>query len=107
MTTKIKLPVTASAKVVSNPIVRQNNTVVYGGPVGGTATAGTISILAKAPDAVAFETPKDDDGVDLNTINIASPEKLNIPGKIQEYQVSVAGFAGTATEIFFVVDSTG
>lgn len=99
MTTQVKVSVTATNKVVDNPITKVNNTVSYGGGVDGTATAGTITLLAKSPFAVNFETPPS------SVINIATPVHLNITGKITEYDVTVAGFAGTATEIFLNVDS--
>ena len=106
MTTKITVSVAASNLVVSNPLVRQNNVVAFGGGIDGTATAGTITLLAKSPGSANFETPKDSSGSDLNTIDIASPEKLNIPTKIQEYYVTVTGFSGTATNFYLVLDST-
>lgn len=99
MSTPVKVSVTATNKGVPNPIAKVNNTVVFGGGVDGTATAGTITLLAKAPHSTNFETPSS------NVINIATPVHLNIVGKIEEYDVTVAGFAGTATQIFVVLDS--
>lgn len=97
MTTPVKVSTTASNKVVSNPLAKNNNTVAFGGGVDGTATGGTITLLAKSPGAINFETPSS------NVINIATPVHLNISGKITEYDVTIAGFLGTATEIFIIL----
>ncbi len=105
MATDVRIAVTASGLDFPNPVARKNNVVTYGGPITGTATAGTLTINCKAPGGIVFESPKDSDGVVLNTIDLASPQKLNIPGKIQSYEFTMAGFAGTATEIFLSIDS--
>ncbi|MEE9459612.1 MAG: hypothetical protein V3V84_07615 [Candidatus Bathyarchaeia archaeon] len=105
MATNARIAVTASGLEFPNPIVRKNNVVTYGGPVTGTVTAGTLTINCKAPRGLVFESPKDSEGNVLNTINLASPQKLNIPGKIESYEFTISGFAGTATEIFLPIDS--
>lgn len=106
MATKIQIPVTATNEVKSNPIVRKQNTIVYAGPVGsGTVTAGTLTVTAKIPDSTVFETPKDSAGSALNTIDLAAPETLNLFGPIQQYEFTITGFAGTATEIFLSLNT--
>lgn len=108
MSGKITASSTASADVHPTPTdTKAINTVTYSGPVDGTATAGTITINCKAPGSTVFESPKDSSGAVLNTIDIAAPEKLNIPGEITQYEITVAGFAGTASLIDLTVSSYG
>ena len=98
MTKKVRIPFDAAAVVVPTPEAGHSmNSVVYAGPVDGTATAGVITVRCKAPASTNFESPKDSAGVVTNTIDIAAPEKLNIPGEIVDYEFTIAGFVGTAT----------
>ena len=105
MATKSRIPKTASGLAFPNPIVKTKNVVTYGGPIDGTATAGILTINCKAPGGIVFESPKDSSGSVLNTIDLAAPQKLNIPGRIEQYDFSIAGFTGSASEIFLSIDS--
>ena len=77
------------------------NTVNLGlDPDGGTVTGGTVTIRAKSVAAAEFET------LSVNTIDLSSPVHLRICGKIEEYEFTVSGFAGTAPSVYMSLDST-
>lgn len=103
---KIRVTTTASNEVANNPEGSHLfNTVVYSGPVSGKVTAGVLTINVKSPGGTVFEVPKDSSGSPLNTIDLAAPETLNIQGRIVEYEFTMSGFSGTATEINMEVSS--
>lgn len=77
------------------------NTVNLGAdPDGGTVTAGTLTVRAKSVSGAEFEA------ITPNTIDLAAPIHLQLCGKIEEYEFTVTGFAGTATKVYIALDAT-
>lgn len=77
------------------------NTVNLGlDPDGGTVTAGTLTVRAKSVAAAEFED------ITPNTIDLSAPLHLRICGKVEEYEFTVSGFAGTAASVYISLDST-
>ncbi len=100
MTILIEFEPTAVAKVVKAPKVAYTNTVTLGkDPEGGTVTGGTATIRAKASGAAEFEdfTP--------NTIDFSAPERLEIKGAVDEFEITIVGFAGTASKVYLGFDA--
>jgi len=100
MTETIKYPDPATG--AATDFVIESNYVTefwFRGGEDGTATAGTITILVKGPGSTNFETPAS------STIDIAAPQRLEVTGTIGQVQISVAGFAGTASSI--LIEYTG
>ena len=75
------------------------NTVTLAPNQTGTVTGGTLTVKCKADGAAEFED------IDPNTIDLASPQRLEIQGKVGAYSFTVTGFAGTATELYIGLDT--
>ncbi len=58
----------------------------------GTYTGGTLTFRAKAPSGFDFE-----DISPVNSIDISAPVSFTIDNMIGELEITLAGFAGTAT----------
>ena len=94
MSTNRAISTTAIAEVVHNPIKRGYLSIVdLSADQDGTITAGTVTIECRSPNGAAFSTPT------VSVIDMAAPERIEIQGKLEAYRFTVAGFAGTATEI--------
>lgn len=108
MTTKIiEIDATNGAHVVVIP-VSNSITVSYNKPLGGTATAGAISIKASVPSTNVFN-----DITGISDIVLATPEPQTISGvtsgpPADRLELTLAGFTGTASKlslsIFYRVD---
>jgi len=102
MSTKLTIPTNAAGVVLPNPISSgYYNTVVIASGQNGTVTGGTLSIECRAPGGSTFETPS------VSDISLASPERIEIQGKIEAYSFTVTAFTGTATELAIAFDSYG
>ena len=94
MSTRKPISTTASGVIVNNPIKRGYLSVVdLSRSQDGTITAGTVTIECRSPGGADFSTPSE------SVIDLSAPERIEIQGKLDAYRFTVAGFAGTATEI--------
>jgi len=82
-----------NAKVYDVPKPNDIMDIAFAGGVDGTVTGGTLTVLVQFPSSTNFETPT------VNTIDLSAPEKLQIDGPFSKVEISVATFAGTATEL--------
>ncbi|AFV51092.1 lower collar protein [Vibrio phage VPMS1] len=75
----------------------RNETLAYHAiavaPKEGTATAGTVTVSARAPGSDVFEAIPD------GAIDLSAPETVLFTFPVAEYKVVVSGFAGTATTL--------
>ncbi|MCP4090269.1 MAG: hypothetical protein GY746_10805 [Gammaproteobacteria bacterium] len=101
MTISVIIPTNATDEVVEAKSRAYINTVTLAPNPTGTVTGGTLTVQCMADGAADFED------ISPNTIDLASPQRLEIQGKVGKYSFSVSGFAGTATELYIGLDTDG
>jgi len=84
-----------TATQVANPKPAYRTEIWYSGPQDGAVTSGTVTFDVKGLGSTNFESPT------TNTIDLASPARLEIVGEFQEFEITVSPYVGTATNLIF------